>query len=169
MNTEISIPYRRIAVAGATGSGKSTLAEQLAGRFDLDFIELDALNRVRTGLPPESNCCASASKQPPAHPAGSSPGITAPCARPSGRAPKPSSGWIIPGRSSSGVCWRAPGSAYGLAKSCGVETGNAWLRSSNSGQTIASSFGSLRPTGGENANIPEHLPGRNMPICTSCD
>jgi adenylate kinase family enzyme len=42
MTTE-SFPYRRIAVIGVTGSGKSTLAENLARKFSLDFIELDAL------------------------------------------------------------------------------------------------------------------------------
>jgi len=36
-------PYHRIVVIGTTSSGKSTLAEQLARRFDLNFIELDAL------------------------------------------------------------------------------------------------------------------------------
>ena len=36
-------PHRRIVVIGTTSSGKSTLAEQLAKKFDLDFIELDAL------------------------------------------------------------------------------------------------------------------------------
>ena len=39
-----SFPYKRIVVVGATSSGKSTLAETLARRFELDFIELDALN-----------------------------------------------------------------------------------------------------------------------------
>ena len=37
-------PYKRLVVVGVTGSGKSTLAEKLANRFDLDFIELDALH-----------------------------------------------------------------------------------------------------------------------------
>ena len=37
-------PYKRVVVVGVTSSGKSTLAEQLAKRFDMDFIELDALN-----------------------------------------------------------------------------------------------------------------------------
>jgi len=36
-------PYRRIVVVGATGCGKSMLAERLAQKFNLDFIELDAL------------------------------------------------------------------------------------------------------------------------------
>jgi adenylate kinase family enzyme len=35
--------YHRVIVIGVTGSGKSTLAENLASRFDLAFIELDAL------------------------------------------------------------------------------------------------------------------------------
>jgi adenylate kinase family enzyme len=39
-----SFPYTRAVVVGVTSSGKSTLAERLAKRFDLDFIELDALN-----------------------------------------------------------------------------------------------------------------------------
>jgi adenylate kinase family enzyme len=39
-----SFPYRRLVVVGVTGSGKSTLAERLARRFDMDFIELDALH-----------------------------------------------------------------------------------------------------------------------------
>jgi adenylate kinase family enzyme len=34
---------RRIAVMGATCSGKSTLARELADRFDLRYVELDAL------------------------------------------------------------------------------------------------------------------------------
>jgi adenylate kinase family enzyme len=38
-----SFPHTRIAVVGVTGSGKSLLAEKLASRFNLDFIELDAL------------------------------------------------------------------------------------------------------------------------------
>jgi adenylate kinase family enzyme len=37
-------PYQRVIVIGVTSSGKSTLAERLAGRFNLDFIELDALH-----------------------------------------------------------------------------------------------------------------------------
>ncbi len=36
-------PYKRVVVVGVTGSGKSTLAERLAQRFDLKYIELDAL------------------------------------------------------------------------------------------------------------------------------
>jgi adenylate kinase family enzyme len=39
-----SFPYQRIVVIGVTGSGKSTLAAELARRFDLCFIELDALH-----------------------------------------------------------------------------------------------------------------------------
>jgi adenylate kinase family enzyme len=37
-------PYQRIVIIGSTSSGKSTLAEQLAKRFDLNFIDLDALH-----------------------------------------------------------------------------------------------------------------------------
>jgi adenylate kinase family enzyme len=39
-----SFPYKRVVVVGVTGSGKSTLAERLARRFDLDYIDLDALH-----------------------------------------------------------------------------------------------------------------------------
>jgi adenylate kinase family enzyme len=39
-----SFSYKRVVVVGVTSSGKSTLAEKLAKRFDLDYIELDALN-----------------------------------------------------------------------------------------------------------------------------
>ena len=39
-----SFPYKRLVVIGTTSSGKSTLAEKIAKRFDLDFIELDALH-----------------------------------------------------------------------------------------------------------------------------
>jgi adenylate kinase family enzyme len=39
-----SFPYNRLVVIGTTSSGKSTLAEQIAKRFDLNFIELDALH-----------------------------------------------------------------------------------------------------------------------------
>ena len=39
-----SFPYKRVVVIGVTSSGKSTLAEELARRFDLNYIELDALN-----------------------------------------------------------------------------------------------------------------------------
>jgi len=39
-----SFPYKRVVVVGVTSSGKSTLAEKLAKRFDLNYIELDALN-----------------------------------------------------------------------------------------------------------------------------
>jgi adenylate kinase family enzyme len=39
-----SFPYKRIVVVGVTSSGKSTLAEQLAKRFNLSYIELDALH-----------------------------------------------------------------------------------------------------------------------------
>ena len=39
-----TFPYKRVVVVGVTSSGKSTLAETLAKRFELDFIELDALN-----------------------------------------------------------------------------------------------------------------------------
>lgn len=38
-----SFPYKRAVVVGVTSSGKSTLAEMLARRFDLCYIELDAL------------------------------------------------------------------------------------------------------------------------------
>ncbi len=37
-------PYKRVVVVGVTSSGKSTLAEKIARRFDLNYIELDALN-----------------------------------------------------------------------------------------------------------------------------
>lgn len=37
-------PYHRLVVIGTTSSGKSTLAEKIAKRFDLRFIELDALH-----------------------------------------------------------------------------------------------------------------------------
>ena len=37
-------PYKRIVVVGVTSSGKSTLAEELAQRFNLNYIELDALH-----------------------------------------------------------------------------------------------------------------------------
>jgi adenylate kinase family enzyme len=36
--------YKRLVVIGVTSSGKSTLAETLAKRFDMDFIDLDALH-----------------------------------------------------------------------------------------------------------------------------
>ena len=36
-------PFERIIVIGTTGTGKSTLAQQLAEKFDGDFVELDAL------------------------------------------------------------------------------------------------------------------------------
>ena len=39
-----SFPYKRIVVIGVTSSGKSTLGEKLAKRFDLAYIELDALH-----------------------------------------------------------------------------------------------------------------------------
>lgn len=39
-----SPPYSRLVVIGTTSSGKSTLAEKIAKRFDLRFIELDALH-----------------------------------------------------------------------------------------------------------------------------
>jgi len=39
-----SFPYKRLIVVGVTSSGKSTLAEKLAERFDLNFVELDALH-----------------------------------------------------------------------------------------------------------------------------
>jgi adenylate kinase family enzyme len=38
-----SFLYKRVIVIGVTSSGKSTLAERLARRFDLNYIELDAL------------------------------------------------------------------------------------------------------------------------------
>jgi len=38
-----SFPYKRVVVIGVTGSGKSMFAEKLATRFDLTYIELDAL------------------------------------------------------------------------------------------------------------------------------
>lgn len=39
-----SFPYDRVVVIGVTSSGKSTLAEKLAKRFNLHYIELDALH-----------------------------------------------------------------------------------------------------------------------------
>ena len=39
-----AFPYRNVIVVGATGSGKSTLAEQLAQKFGLRFVELDAIH-----------------------------------------------------------------------------------------------------------------------------
>jgi adenylate kinase family enzyme len=38
------LPYNRIVVIGTTSSGKSTLAERIAERFNMNFIELDALH-----------------------------------------------------------------------------------------------------------------------------
>lgn len=38
-----TFPYKRIVVIGTTSSGKSTLAKQIAEKFNLNFIELDAL------------------------------------------------------------------------------------------------------------------------------
>ncbi|MCC7117695.1 MAG: hypothetical protein IT310_04150 [Anaerolineales bacterium] len=40
---QTSFPYKRIVVIGTTSSGKSTLAKQIADKFDLQFVELDAL------------------------------------------------------------------------------------------------------------------------------
>ena len=39
-----SFPYKHVVVIGVTSSGKSTLAEMLAQRFDMCYIELDALH-----------------------------------------------------------------------------------------------------------------------------
>jgi len=39
-----SFPYKRIVIIGTTSTGKSTLAEKLAKRFDLHYIDLDALH-----------------------------------------------------------------------------------------------------------------------------
>jgi len=39
-----SFLYQRIVIIGTTSSGKSTLAEELAKRFDLHFVDLDALH-----------------------------------------------------------------------------------------------------------------------------
>jgi len=39
-----TFPYKRAVVVGVTSAGQYTLAEILARRFELDFIELDALN-----------------------------------------------------------------------------------------------------------------------------
>jgi len=38
-----TFPYKKLIVVGTTSSGKSTLAEQLAQKFNLEFVELDAL------------------------------------------------------------------------------------------------------------------------------
>lgn len=38
-----SFPYKRVVIVGVTSAGKSTLAEELAERFGLTYIELDAL------------------------------------------------------------------------------------------------------------------------------
>jgi len=61
--------YKRIVIIGTTSSGKSTLAERLAKRFDLNYIDLDALHwepnwteaalevfreRVRTAIQPQA-------------------------------------------------------------------------------------------------------------------
>ncbi len=35
---------QRIAVVGTTGQGKSTLARQLAAKFGMEYVELDAIN-----------------------------------------------------------------------------------------------------------------------------
>ena len=37
-------PYKKVIVVGTTGSGKSTLAQNLAQKFGLEFIDLDALH-----------------------------------------------------------------------------------------------------------------------------
>jgi adenylate kinase family enzyme len=39
-----AFPFHRLVVVGTTSSGKSTLAKQIAERFGLDFVELDALH-----------------------------------------------------------------------------------------------------------------------------
>lgn len=39
-----SFPYKRVVVVGVTGSGKSTLADTVARRFQMNYIELDALH-----------------------------------------------------------------------------------------------------------------------------
>ena len=43
-NPMSSFPYHRIVIIGTTSTGKSTLAEGLAQRFDLNFVDLDALH-----------------------------------------------------------------------------------------------------------------------------
>ena len=40
----IAFPYKRLVVVGVTSSSKSTLAERIARRFELNYIELDALH-----------------------------------------------------------------------------------------------------------------------------
>jgi len=44
MNSMYPFPYKHIVIIGSTSSGKSTLAERLAKRFDLSYIDLDALH-----------------------------------------------------------------------------------------------------------------------------
>lgn len=39
-----AFPFKRIIVVGVTSSGKSTLAETIAKRFNMKFIDLDALH-----------------------------------------------------------------------------------------------------------------------------
>lgn len=43
-NLSISVPMRRIYIIGLSGSGKTTLGRRLAERYDLQHIEIDALN-----------------------------------------------------------------------------------------------------------------------------
>jgi adenylate kinase family enzyme len=43
-NDEKSNPMQRICIVGTTGQGKSTLARQLAAKFQMECVELDAIN-----------------------------------------------------------------------------------------------------------------------------
>ena len=90
-----SFPYKRVVVVGVTSSGKSTLAEKLAKRFDLNYIELDALNWELNWQSAPLESFVLAWKKRPKPKNGSSPGIIVWCVTSSGPERKRSFGLII--------------------------------------------------------------------------
>jgi len=156
-------PYKRIAVVGATGNGKSLLAEKLARRFDLDYIELDALywkpGWVESGNE-EFRSRVDAATRAPAWAIAGNYGKVRDIIWPRAEAVI----WLdYPFLLVLGVYGTEHGAGGGRRNCSGEQITSSCFRSSDCGRRNRCSTGWCKVTGGINAFIHSYLPARNIP------